>query len=159
MRRRYPSDFGKRKPPGRCGGDECEEGGECEEGIVSRTRCIALLRRAGTHKRSGTWTPDQQRTASALRCIRGTLTPASAADIGADDVAEQVPLLAVEFHQLKLADRREIIRAGIDLDAGQQDFGPEILQVSRLLHDVFASEIVAAHLKNLHQGLRDAETD
>src|SRR5712692_5861310 len=55
MRRRYPSVFGKRKPPQRCGGGgECEEGkceeGKCEEGIVSRTRCSALapLRRAGT---------------------------------------------------------------------------------------------------------------
>src|ERR1700730_17335168 len=95
----------------------------------------------------------------ALRYIRGTLTAASAADIGADDLAEQVPLLAVEFHQLKLADRREIIRTGVDLDAGQQDFGPEILQVSRLLHDVFAGEIVAAHLKHLHQGLRNAKTN
>src|SRR5450631_4774785 len=32
----YPSVFGKRKPPRRC------RGGECEEGIVSRTRCSAL---------------------------------------------------------------------------------------------------------------------
>src|SRR6202030_4571815 len=35
---------------------------------------------------------------------------ASAPDIGADDVAEQVPPLALEPHQLKLADRGEIIR-------------------------------------------------
>src|SRR5258708_12660002 len=73
----------------------------------------------------------------ALRYIRGALTAASAADIGADDVAEQVPLLAVEFHQLKLADRREIIRAGVDLDAAHHDFGPELLPPPRLIHDVF----------------------
>src|ERR1700716_286199 len=33
---------------------------------------------------------------------------ASAADIAADDLAEQIPLLAVELHQLKLSDRGEV---------------------------------------------------
>jgi hypothetical protein len=32
-----------------------------------------LLRRAGTHACDDRWTPDQQRTAFALRSIRGTL--------------------------------------------------------------------------------------
>jgi len=35
---------------------------------------------------------------------------ASAPDVAADDVAEQLPLLALELHQLKLADRGEIGR-------------------------------------------------
>src|SRR3977135_1571329 len=61
-----------------------------------------------------------------------------APDIAADDVAEQVPFLALELHQLKLADRGEIGRAGVDHDAGQQDFGTEILQAWRLLHSVVA---------------------
>ena len=48
------------------------------------------------------------------------------------------------------------VGAGVDLDAGQQHVGREILQVRRLLHDVLAGEIVAALLQHLHQGLRRA---
>ena len=33
-----------------------------------------------------------------------------AADVGADDLAEQFPFVALELHQLQLADRGEIIR-------------------------------------------------
>src|ERR1035441_6479079 len=83
----------------------------------------------------------------------------SASDVGADDVAEQLPFLALELHQLKLAERGKIGRAGIDLDAGQQDLGPEILEICRLLHDVFAGEVVAALLQHLNQGLCHAVTD
>src|SRR5713226_4628642 len=70
------------------------------------------------------------------RCRRGHDVPdyrkagrqsGSAADVGADDDTEQFPLLALEPHQLKLADRGEIGRAGVDLDAGQQHFRPEVL--------------------------------
>src|ERR1700688_1142650 len=42
----------------------------------------------------------------------------SAADVTADDVAEQIPFLALEFLQLELGDRGEVSGAGIDLDAG-----------------------------------------
>src|SRR5487761_2310857 len=84
---------------------------------------------------------------------------ASAADVAADDVAEQHPSLALELHQLKLADRGEIGWRGVDLDAGQQDFGSEILEVCGLLHDIFAGEVVAALLQHLNQRLRDAVAD
>src|SRR5712671_7771234 len=33
---------------------------------------------------------------------------ASAADVAADDLAEQIPFLSLEFHQLKLGDRSEV---------------------------------------------------
>src|SRR5882724_12804944 len=67
-----------------------------------------------------------------------------AADVTADDIAEQHPALALELHQLQLADRGEIGRRGVDLDTRQQDFGAEILQACGLLHDVFAGQVVAA---------------
>src|SRR3981189_33525 len=59
-----------------------------------------------------------------------------APDVGADDVAEQLPLVALELHQLQLADRSEIVRAGVDLDARQQHFGTKVLQVRGLLHNI-----------------------
>src|SRR6267154_2975383 len=74
----------------------------------------------------------------------GHVPERSAADVAGDDIAEQFPFLALELHQLKLADRGEIGWAGVDLDAGQQDFGTEILEACRLLHDVGAGEVVTA---------------
>src|SRR4029077_16668725 len=50
------------------------------------------------------------------------------AQVAADDVAEQVPLVALEAHHLKLLDRVEVGGAGGDLDAGQQRVRREILQ-------------------------------
>src|SRR6266403_5386627 len=41
-----------------------------------------------------------------------TLAP----DVAADDVAEALPGLALEFHELHRGDRREVSGAGIDLD-------------------------------------------
>src|SRR3954453_2021934 len=76
-----------------------------------------------------------------------------AADVGADHVSEQLPLLALELLELKLADRREIGRRGVDLDARQQRLGAEVLQARRLLYDVLAREIVAALLQDLNQRL------
>src|SRR3954452_19241077 len=72
---------------------------------------------------------------------------ASAADVAADDLTEQVPLVALELHQLKLRDRSEVGRAGVDLDAGQQAAELQILDVGRLLHDVLSREIVTARLQ------------
>src|ERR1700730_5241640 len=96
-----------------------------------------------------------------LRCIAepGHVPEILAADVAGDDVAEQLPLLALEPLQLKLADRGEISRAGVDHHARQQHFGAEILEVCRLFHDVFASQIVAALLQHLNHGLRDAVAD
>src|ERR1700744_2656605 len=82
--------------------------------------------------------------------------PKLIAQIAGDDLAEQVPLLALEAHHLELADRREVGRRGVDLDARQQRVGLEILQARRLLHHVLAREIVAALLQHLHQRLRHA---
>src|ERR1700758_367623 len=42
----------------------------------------------------------------------------SASRLGADDVAEQFPLAALELHHLELLDRGKVGRAGRDLDAG-----------------------------------------
>src|SRR5260370_7274940 len=118
MRRRYPSDCGKRKPP------------RDARGVAAQ---------------------------DALHRVRDTRV--SAPDVAADDVAEQLPLLTLEPLQLKLADRGEIGWAGVDRNAGQQDFGAEILEACRLLHDVLAGEIVAALLQHLNQRLGDAVAD
>src|SRR6266403_3846912 len=77
----------------------------------------------------------------------------SVAEFAADDVPEQFPFLALEPHHLKLLDRGEVGRRGADRHAGQQGVGRKLLQARRLLHDVFAGQIIAAHLKNLHHGL------
>src|SRR5690242_18832190 len=45
--------------------------------------------------------------------------PHLVADFSGQDVAEQMPGLAVELHQLHLLDRKEIIRRGVDLDTRQ----------------------------------------
>src|SRR4051812_18254618 len=52
----------------------------------------------------------------------------SVAEIAADDVAEQFPLLALEPHHLQLRDRREVGGQGGDRDAGQHGVGHKILQ-------------------------------
>src|SRR5450631_1221571 len=41
-------------------------------------------------------------------------------EFAADDVAEQIPLLALEAHHLKLLDRGEVGCCGVDLHARQQ---------------------------------------
>ncbi len=46
----------------------------------------------------------------------------------ASDLAETLPLLAIETHELHLLDRHMVIRRGIDLN-----FGKSILQASWLL--------------------------
>ena len=62
----------------------------------------------------------------------------TSARLTADDVAEQLPTLAVEHGEHFLADRTEIVGRGVDLDARQQHWQLEVLEVSRLAHDVFA---------------------
>src|ERR1700736_2488804 len=124
--------------------------------IVSRTRCsvLPLLRRAGTYNMG---------PGSAAHRWRAALRPGhdrtSAADVAADDIAEQHPALALELHQLKLADRGEVGRRSVDADAGQQHLGAEVLEVSGLLHDVFTGQVVAALFQYLNHGLRDGEAD
>src|SRR6266436_5482576 len=78
------------------------------------------------------------------------------AEFAADDVAEQLPFLALEPLHLKLLDRGEVGRRGVDRHAGQQGVGRKVLQARRLLHDVFAGQVVAAHLQHLHHGLSHA---
>src|SRR5947209_6014851 len=79
----------------------------------------------------------------------------SAANVAADDVAEQFPLVSLELHQLKLGDRREIGGAGVNLDARKQTTKFQIPDARRLLHDVFSREIVAALLQHIDEPLRD----
>lgn len=50
---------------------------------------------------------------------RSSESARSAADLAGDDVTEQLPLLALEAHELQLVDRGEIGRRGVDRDAGQ----------------------------------------
>src|SRR5262249_17745069 len=66
--------------------------------------------------------------------------------LGTDDVTEQVPFAVGEAHHLELLDRREVGRAGVDLDAGHDRGRGEIFQVCRLLHHGCAREVVAALL-------------
>src|SRR5271169_2800317 len=82
----------------------------------------------------------------------------SIAELAADDVAEQLPFLALESHHLQLIDGSEIGRRGVDRDAGQQGVGRKTLQACGLLHHVFAGKVIAAHLQHLHHGLRCAIT-
>jgi hypothetical protein len=69
----------------------------------------------------------------------------SAADAGVlDDRAEQLPALAVELHHLHLLVDAVIGRRRVGGRAGQSHAAREVLQAGRLLHDVFARQIVAA---------------
>jgi hypothetical protein len=56
----------------------------------------------------------------------------SAPHIRADHVPEQLPLLALEALQLQLADRGEVGGAGVELHAGQQRVGLEVLEAGDL---------------------------
>src|SRR6185503_6174509 len=78
------------------------------------------------------------------------------AGLFAHDFAETHPLRAVEARQLHRLDRREVGGAGVDLDAGQQAIGREVLQAGRLLHHIRPRQVVAGLFENLHQALRDA---
>jgi hypothetical protein len=51
---------------------------------------------------------------------------------------------------LGLPDWRKIGLAGIDRDAGQQHRQLEMLQAGRLLHHVFAGQLIAALLQHLN---------
>src|SRR5712691_4276187 len=120
---------------------------------VQRTsRCTAEP--GHTTKPCEGWAPDQRRTTPQAR--RGAQHPGhkrSAADIGADDIAEQLPGIALEPHQLKLGKRGKVAGAGVDLDAGQQATELKPSYVGRLPHDVLAREIVATLLQYLDQRL------
>src|ERR1700730_4584727 len=75
----------------------------------------------------------------------------SAADAGVlDDRAEQLPALAVELHHLHLLVDAVIGRRRMGGHAGQRQAAGEVLQTGRLLHDVFAREIVAALTQDMH---------
>src|SRR5271167_4771517 len=76
----------------------------------------------------------------------------------AEDVAELLPTRAVEGGELRLADRAEIVGRGINLDARQQHRQFEVLQVSRLLHDVVPRQVVTALLEHLNHRRSDPKT-
>src|ERR1700739_112113 len=70
-------------------------------------------------------------------------------DVAGNDVTEQFPLLTLEALHLQLGDRGGVGGRGVDLDAGQQRVRRKVLQARRLLHDVGAGEVVAAHFQHL----------
>src|SRR5713101_8600683 len=74
-------------------------------------------------------------------------------DFAAYDVTEQFPALALEFPELKLLDRSEVSRAGVDRDAGQEPFQLQILDARGLFHDIRAGKIVAALFENIDHRL------
>src|SRR6266567_2214888 len=89
------------------------------------------------------WAPDQHRiTPQARRAAQHPGQKRSAADVAADDVAEQLPGIALEPHELQLRKRGKVGGAGVDLDAGQQATELKPSYVGRLPHDVLACEIV-----------------
>ncbi len=49
--------------------------------------------------------------------LRGFRASISVPDLAIDDLAEQFPRFPVEAHQLHLLDRKEVVRAGVDLDS------------------------------------------
>src|SRR6202040_3290475 len=74
-------------------------------------------------------------------------------EVAAYDLTEQLPTLALEFPELKLFDRSEVRRAGVDRDARQEPFQLQTLDASSLLHDICAGKIVAALFKNMNHRL------
>src|SRR5262252_3656284 len=73
---------------------------------------------------------------------------------GVEELAEQHPVLAVEAAELHLLDRKEVVRARVDPDAGQQHGESEAIDARRLLHDVGSRQVVAALLQYVHERLR-----
>src|SRR6476659_3841351 len=67
---------------------------------------------------------------------------------------KQFTVFTVESRHLHLLDGEIVGRAGVDLDARQQQPEFEVLEVGRLPHDVLAGELVAALLEHLNHGLR-----
>src|SRR4029077_19123523 len=63
-------------------------------------------------------------------------------------VAEQIPALAVKSRHLHLLDRREIGRAGVGDDARKQHRHRDAMQIRDLFHDVLARQLVAALLEH-----------
>ena len=95
--------------------------------------------------------------ASAFHFLLGIHSITSSAVLAAgarDDLAEQLPRRAVKFLKLHLLDRSEIVRAGVDSDAGQLHRQLQIVDAGRLLHYVLAGEIITARAEHGDQCLR-----
>src|SRR5271170_5816748 len=110
-------------------------------GIFARDKLRCLEIPAGLNtiwRRPSRKSPCDKDAGAASLVVRRTGTtppqPLSAADVAVDDVAEQIPLLALELLQRKLGERCEVGGTGIDLDARQQAAEFEILDAGRLLH-------------------------
>src|ERR1700676_4409721 len=127
-----------------CGGDGGVEDRAQERASVGHWFTVFEVKTcdAGYPSDSGKKKPPQDFGGVFVAPLRAgrSLDKPSAPDVAADHVAEQLPLLALELHQLKLVDRGEIGRRGIDHDAREQDFGAEVLEVGRLLHVVSPGE-------------------
>src|ERR1700674_3484190 len=68
-----------------------------------------------------------------------------------EKLPDRLPGSAVELHQSHFLDGAEIGRACGDRNPRQRDRASKIFQRLRLLHDVFAGEIIAALLQDLNQ--------
>src|SRR5215208_3362282 len=88
-------------------------------------------------------------TAPAVVRFRSGLLYLTARSAILDDRAEQFPALAVELHHLHLLVDAVVGRRGVGDHAGQRQAAGDVLQIGRLLHDVFAREVVAALLQDL----------
>src|SRR5437667_6581090 len=120
-------------------------------GLSCRTFCRAM-RPSGavsTTSRSGSLSRRRRRPfGSSPRCRKPNRL------LAREHVAEQHVTLAVEAHQPHLLDRTQIGRTGLQANARQQQ-GQLHVQMRGLLHDVFAGEVVAALLEDLHHGKAD----
>src|ERR1700731_520265 len=118
---------------------------------VQRAPCSLLIEASCAHRELNTIWRQPSRTSPCDRCAgaaslvvnsppdrSGRTRDASAADVAGDDLAEQIPFLALEFLQLELGDRGEVGGAGVNLDARQQAAELQIPHTGRLLHDVLA---------------------
>src|SRR5215208_1572902 len=71
-----------------------------------------------------------------------------------EDRAEHFPTLTVEPHHLQLLVDAVIGWRGIGEDTRQRQIEHDVLEAGRLLHDVFAGEIIAALLEHMDHQLR-----
>src|SRR3954453_689259 len=80
----------------------------------------------------------------------GGTVPAAACAVpsrAAQELARDDPVVAVELEHIAVLDRAEILRRGVERDAGHQQRQRHVLQIGRLRHDVLTRQIVLALLQ------------
>ena len=68
------------------------------------------------------------------------------ASVRCEDLAETLPLFAVETHELHLFDRHMVVRRRINLDAGQKHWQFEVSDRIGLLVNVLRTQVVSGGL-------------